>query len=154
MVFFFAKVMVFNLYQGYALNQVLYFHCSINIYPSFNATPSRICLLSNIHVYQTFPRNMHTKDTFCTTTIVRKKRGNRLRMRTRSLPWLPVMVRAASGHVTSGSFPWRSPEIILEPYWYTTHNKQDTSTHKMNSSSFRSPLHLDISFRYESGGLL
>ena len=35
--------------------------------------------------------------TFCTTTIVRKKRGNRLRMRTPSLT-----VRAASGHVTSG----------------------------------------------------
>ena len=46
---------------------------------------------------------MHN-DTFCTTTIVRKKRGNRLRMRTRSLPftWLPIPVRA--GEVTYGSF--------------------------------------------------
>jgi hypothetical protein len=56
---------------------------------------------------------------FCTTTIVRKKRGKRLRMRTRSLLWLSVMVRAASGDVgdvddvTSGSSTWRSP-------WNTT----------------------------------
>ena len=53
--------------------------------------------------------------TFCITTIVRKKRGNRWRMRTRSFPvmwlpvpvtWLPVtsfLVRVASGDVTSGS---------------------------------------------------
>jgi hypothetical protein len=45
--------------------------------------------------------------TFCTTTIVRKS-GNRLSMRTRSLPftWLPVTsfpVRTASCDVTSGS---------------------------------------------------
>ena len=38
-------------------------------------------------------------DTFCTTTIVRKKRGNRLRMRTQSLPWHPVLVKVSSGDV-------------------------------------------------------
>ena len=67
--------------------------------------------------------------TFCTTTIVRKKCGNRLCMR--SLPWLtwlpvpwlpvtPFPIRADSGHVTSGaSFPvaplFAPPEMWLEP---------------------------------------
>ena len=57
---------------------------------------------------------MH-KGTFCTTTIIRKKRGKNTGVRTRSLPvtwlpvpitWLPVTsfpVRAACGDVTSGS---------------------------------------------------
>ena len=68
---------------------------------------------------------------FCTATIVRKKRGNRLRMRTRSLQSgpLPVMsftVNAASGHMTSGDVtsgisPLCSPEIRLEPSRYTIH---------------------------------
>ena len=46
--------------------------------------------------------------TFCTTTIVRKKCGNRLHMRTRSIPvtWLPVPVTwfpVTSDDVTSDS---------------------------------------------------
>ena len=65
-------------------------------------------------------------DTFCTTTIGRKKHGKRLHMRTRS-----HLVRAASGDVTSGCACAHHhirqlhnhappPQIQLELYPYTT----------------------------------
>ena len=50
--------------------------------------------------------------TFCTTTIVSKKRGNRLRMRTFPVMWLPVPV---------ASLPIAPPQIQLWLCWYTTY---------------------------------
>ena len=112
MVVFFAKVMVFNLYQEYALNQVLYFHCSINIYPSSNAIPSRICLISNTHVYQTFPRNMHTLSLIPNTTVI--------------YPYIPinpiVVYQHGQSHISGGArrsyrklrhrkWHWPEPEV-------------------------------------------
>jgi hypothetical protein len=60
--------------------------------PPFQGNPEEVtwCLMTSHPVAMSVMRS----GTFCTTTIVRKKRGNRLRMRTRSLPvmCLPVPV--------------------------------------------------------------
>ena len=84
-------------------------------YPSVTSFPVAMSVMRN--------------GTFCTTTIVRKKRENRLPVRIRSLPlltsllvtWLmsfPVTCILVTSLPVAPSFA--PPEMWLEPCWYTT----------------------------------
>ena len=76
-------------------------------------------------------RDCMLNGTVCTTTLVRKKRGDMTSLPVTSIPitWLTSLsVTAASAYVTSGdlmhaqsSDPLDPLEIRLEPCWYTTH---------------------------------
>ena len=83
------------------------------------------CLMMSHPVVMSVMRN----GTFWTTTIVRKKRWNRLRMRTWSLPvmlfpvpvtWLPVTYNFLSGPLPVTSLSVSPPQMGLWLCWYTT----------------------------------
>ena len=78
--------------------------------PHLREPPSGVTWLSSLPVAMSVMRN----GTFCTTTIVRKKRGNRLRMRrTYFRDWR---------HFRSGFLPVAPPSILLSPDRYVCNN--------------------------------
>jgi hypothetical protein len=98
-------------------------------------------LLRSLPVAMSIMRN----DTFC-TTIVRKKRGNRLQ--SRDFRWR----QSRSGSLPVTSLPVSPPEMRLEPCWYTTGPNEITHrVHKELAIDIAPILTLIFKISLESG---